>query len=115
MTSKAFKAEVRSQIYNRLMKNKNAMTIASHLVNECSEFVDYCSEHFGEEHKEAYRCAVGIMAKLDSQNHPDRYKEYSMSSMFEVHLCAGRIIEHEDIVAISQLEDEVITYLSKES
>lgn len=115
MASEAFKAEVRSQIYNRLMKNKNAMNIASHLVNECSEFVDYCSEHFGEEHKEAYRCAVGIMAKLDSQNHTERYKEYSMSSMFDVHLCAGRIIEHEDIVAISQLEDEVITYLSKES
>jgi len=113
MASKAFKAEVRSQIYNRLMKNTNAMKIASHLVNECSEFVDYCSEHFGEEHKEAYRCAVGIMAKLDSQNHPERYKEYSMNSMFDVHLCAGRIIEQESIVAISQLEDEVITFLGK--
>lgn len=113
MASEVFKAEIRSQIYNRLMKNKNAMNIASNLVNECSEFVDYCAEHFGEEHKEAYRCAVGIMAKLDSQNHPERYKEYSMSSMFEVHLCAARIIEREDIVAISQLEDEVIASLGK--
>lgn len=113
MASAAFKSEVRSQIYNRLMKDKNAMNIASHLVNECREFVDYCAEHFGEEHNEAYRCAVGIMAKLDSQNHPERYKGYSMSSMFEVHLCAGRIIEHEDIVAISQLEDEVIASLGK--
>lgn len=113
MVSKAFKAEVRSQIYKRLMKNKNAMNIAAHLVNECSEFVDYCAEHFGEEHKEAYRCAVVIMAKLDSQNHPERYKVYSMDSMFEAHLCAARIIEHEDIVAISQLEDEVIASLGK--
>ena len=113
MASEAFKEEVRSQIYNRLMKNKNAMAIASYLVNECSEFVDYCANHFTEDHKEAYRCAVGIMAKLDSQNHPERYKEYSMSSMFEVHLCAGRIIEREDIAAISQLEDEVIASLGK--
>jgi hypothetical protein len=95
------------------MKDKNAMYIASHLVNECNAFVDYCAEHFGEEHNEAYRCAMGIMAKLDSQNHPERYKEYSMNSMFEVHLCAGRIIEHEDIVAICQLEDEVIASLGK--
>ena len=36
-----------------------------------------------------------------------------MSSMFEVHLCAGRIIEYEDIVAISQLEDAVIATLGK--
>ena len=113
MASEVFKAEIRSQIYNRLMKNKNAMNIASNLVNECSEFVDYCANHFTEDRKEAYRCAVGIMAKLDSQNHPERYKEYSMSSMFEVHLCAARIIEHEDIVAISQLEDEVIASLGK--
>ena len=113
MASEAFKEEVRSQIYNRLMKNKNAMNIALHLVNECSEFVDYCANHFTEDHKEAYRCAVGIMAKLDSQKHPERYREYSMSSMFEVHLCAGRIIEREDIDAISQLEDEVIASLGK--
>lgn len=33
--------------------------------------------------------------------------------MFDVHLCAGRIIENEDNVAISQLEDEIISKLGK--
>lgn len=111
--STSFKSEVRSKIYGQLCKANNAMDIAKHLVNECGVFIDYCADNFGEEHKEAHRCAIGILAKWDSQSKPDRYKEYSMSSMFDVHLCAGRIIENEDIVAITQLEDEIISKLGK--
>ena len=111
--SASFKSDVRSQLYNRLCRSTNALSTARNLVTECSEFIDYCADNFSEEHKEAYRCAIGILAKRDSQVNPDRYKGYTMSSMFEVRLCAGRIIEHEDIVAISQLENEVIASLGK--
>lgn len=106
----AFKAEVRSVMYNRLCKSKNAMNMANHLVNECSAFITYCAENFSKNksHNEAYRCAIGILARWDYQNNPKRYKGYDMDSMFSVRLCAGRIIEKEDIVAISQLEDDII-------
>ena len=51
--SASFKSEVRSKIYGQLCKANNAMDIAKHLVNECSAFIDYCADNFGEEHKEA--------------------------------------------------------------
>ena len=52
---------------------------------------------------------------MDSVDHPERYKNYNMSSMFDVHLCAGRImakhaIQQED-VPLSQIENDVLESL----
>lgn len=108
-----FKAKVRSLIYSRLCKDANAMRMAFHLVKESDEFIKYVVGNFSGDHKEANKCAVGILAKWDSQTHPDRYKAFDMSSMFDVHRLARVILEQEDIVAISQLEDNVIAALNK--
>lgn len=110
----AFKAEVRSLICSRLCKDRNAMRMASHLVKECDEFIRYVADNFSTDHKEANKCAVGILAKWDSQSHADRYRKFDMSSMFEIHRLARLILEQEDVVAISQLEDDVIAELNKE-
>lgn len=110
----AFKAEVRSLICSRLCKDANAMWMASRLVKECDEFIRYVAENFSTDHKEANKCAVGILAKWDSQVQPDRYKAFDMSSMFDVHRVARLILEDEDVVAINQLEDDVIAELNKE-
>lgn len=110
----AFTAEVKSLIYNRLHKDPNAMLLASHLVKECEEFIRYVAENFSTDHKEANKCAVGILAKWDSQSHPDMYKKFNMSSMFDVHHLARLILEQEDVEAIRQLEDDVIAELNKE-
>lgn len=111
----AFKAEVRSLICGRLCKDSNAMWMASHLVKECEAFIRYVAENFSTDHKEANKCAVGILARRDSQSHPERYMKFDMSSMLDVHRLARLILEREDIVAISQLEDDVITELNKEN
>lgn len=108
----AFKAEVRSLICSRLCKHRNAMWMASHLVKECEEFIRYVAENFSTDHKEANKCAVGILAKCDSQSHPERYEKFDMSSMFDAHHLARLILEQEDVVAISQLEDDVIAELT---
>mgnify|MGYP003432678380 FL=1 len=109
----AFKAEVRSLICSRLCKDSNAMWMASHLVKECDEFIRYVAENFSTSHKEANKCAVGILAKWDSQSHSERYTRFNMSSMFDVHYLARLILEQEDVAAISQLEDDVIAELNK--
>lgn len=110
----AFKAEVRSLICSRLCKHRNAMWLASHLVKECEEFIRYVADNFSTNHKEANKCAVGILAKYDSQSHSERYEKFDLSSMFDVHRLARLILEQEDVVAISQLEDDVIAELNKE-
>lgn len=110
----AFKAEVRSLICSRLCKDTNAMRMARQLVKESEEFIRYVAENFSTCHKEANKCAVGILAKWDSQSHPERYEKFDMSSMFGVHHLARLILEQEDVVAISQLEDDVIAELNKE-
>lgn len=108
----AFKGEVRSLICSRLCKDTNAMWMASHLVKECDEFIKYVAENFSTDHKEANKCAVGILAKRDSCIFPERYKKFDMSSMFDIHHLARLVLEHEDVVAISQLEDDVIAALN---
>lgn len=109
----AFKTEVKSLLCSRLCKDPNAMWKASQLAKKCEEFIRYVAENFSTDHKEANKCAVGILAKWDSQVHPDRYKAFDMSSMLDVHRLARLILEDEDIVAISQLEDDVIAELNK--
>lgn len=110
----SFKAEVKSLICSRLCKSTNAMWMASHLVNECEEFIRYVAENFATDHKEANKCAVGILAKWDSQSHPERYKKFNMFSAFDVHYLSRLILEQEDVVAIRQLEDDIISELNKE-
>ena len=110
----AFKAEVRSLICSRLCKDTNAMWMSSHLVKESEEFIKYIAENFSTDHKEANKCAVGILAKVDSKSHPERYAKFDMSSMFDIHHLARLILEQEDVVAISQLEDDIITAFNKE-
>lgn len=110
----AFTAEVKSLIYNRLRKDPNAMLLASHLVKECEEFIRYVAENFSTDHREANKCAVGILAKWDSQSQPDMYKKFNMSSMFDVHHLARLILEQEDVEAISQLENDVVAALKRD-
>ena len=109
----AFKTEVRSLICSRLCKDTPAMLMASNLVNECEEFIRYVAENFAADHKEANKCAVGILAKWNSLSHPERYQKFDMYSAFDIHYLARRLLEQEDVVAISQLEDEVIAGLNK--
>ena len=109
----AFKAEVRSLICSRLCKDTNAMRMASHLVKEYEGYIQYVAKYFPTDHKEANKCAVGILAMRDPQFHPDKYKKYDMSSGFDVHFLSRLILEDEDVVAISQLEDDVIAELNK--
>ena len=109
----SFKTEVKTLICSRLCKDTNAMWIASHLVKECEGFIRYVAENFSTDHKEANKCAVGILAKWDSQLHPERYEKFNMCSAFDVHYLARLILEQEDVVAISQLEDDVIAELNK--
>ena len=109
-----FKAEVRSLICSRLCKDTNAMQMASNLVNECEEFIRYVAENFSADHKEANKCAVGILAKWNSLSHPERYQKFDMFSAFDIHYLARLILEQEDVVAISQIEDDVIAELNKE-
>lgn len=110
----AFKDEVRSLICSRLCKDTNAMQMASQLVNEWEGYIQYVAKYFSTDHKEANKCAVGILAMRDSQFHPDKYKKYDMSSGFDVHFLSRLILEDEDAAAISQLEDDVIAELNKE-
>lgn len=109
----SFKTEVKILICSRLCKDTNAMWMASHLVKECEEFIRYVAENFSTDHKEAIKCVVGILAKWDFQSHPERYEKFDMSSMFDVHRLSRLILEQEDAVAISQLEDDVIAELNK--
>ena len=109
----AFNAEVKSLICNRLGKDPNAMVMSSHLVKECDEFIRYVAENFSTDHREANKCAVGILAKWYSQSHPEKYTKFNMSSMFDVHYLSRLMLEQEDVAAISQLEDDVIAELNK--
>lgn len=116
----AFKAEVKSLICVRLCKgmnpmwmDMNAMQMASQLVKECEGYIQYVAKYFPTDHKEANKCAVGILAMRDSQVHPDKYKKYDMSSGFDVHFLSRLILEDEDAAAIRQLEDDVIAELNK--
>lgn len=108
-----FKTEVKSLICSRLCKDTNAMWMASQLVKECEEFIRYVAENFATDHNEANKCAVGILAKWDFQSHPERYQKFNMSSAFDVHYLARLILEQEDVVAINQLEDDVIAEFNK--
>lgn len=105
----AFKLTVRDSLFQRL--KSAGVEEVSNLANDANDFIKYCSSYFPVDRENAYRCAVGILAKLDSQIHPERYKAYDMNSMFDIRRCAGRIIKHEDEVAIEQLEAEILEKL----
>ena len=107
----AFKLTVRDILFKRL-KSVDVEQV-SNLANDSNDFIKYGAEYFPRDKENAYRCAVGILAKMDSQTHPERYKAYNMDSMFDVRLCAGRIIKREDETAISQLEADILNELGK--
>lgn len=105
----AFKLAVRDSLFQRL--KSAGVEQVSNLANDANDFITYCSSYFPVDKENAYRCAVGILAKLDSQSHPERYKAYNMDSMFDIRRCACRIIKHEDDVAIEQIEAEILDKL----
>lgn len=115
-----FKSGVQHHIRNKfLLANNNNLPVAercaTYLADELTDFIKYCFENFGDDLKERYRCSIGILAKMDSVDHPERYKNYNMSSMFDVHLCAGRLmakhaIQQED-VPLFQIENDVLASL----
>lgn len=110
----SFKTEVKSLICSRLCKDTNAMQMASQLIKEYEGYIQYVANYFPTDHKEANKCAVGILAMRDSQFHPDKYKKYDMSSGFDVHFLSRLILEDEDVIAINRLENDVIAELNKE-
>ena len=115
-----FKSGVQHHIRNKfLAANGNnlpeAVSCATYLADEFTDFIKYCFENFDDSLKERYRCSIGIVAKMDSLDNPERYKNYNMSSMFDVHLCAGRImakhaIQQED-VPLARIENDVLEAL----
>lgn len=107
----AFKLAVRDILFQRL--KSVGVEHVSNLANESNDFIKYCAEHFPTSKENAYRCAVGIMAKMDSQTNPERYKTYNMESMFDVSLCAGRVIKREEEITISQIETDILNELGK--
>ena len=92
-----FKSGVQHHIRNKFLAANNnnlpeAESCATYLADELTDFIRYCFDNFGE-----------------------RYKNYNMSSMFDVHLCAGRImakhaIQQEEI-PLSQIENDVLASL----
>lgn len=105
----AFKLAVRDSLF-QMLKSAGVDQV-SNLANDSNKFIKYCATHFPGGKENAYRCAVGIMAKMDSQTHPERYKNYDMGSMFNVRVCAGRIIKHESEIAIEQLATDILGVL----
>lgn len=115
-----FKSGVQHHIRNKFLEaNGNnlpeAVECATYLADEFTDFIKYCFENFDDSLKERYRCSIGIVAKMDSLDHPERYKGYNMSSMFDVHLCAGRIMAkhavHQEEIPLSQIENDVLASL----
>lgn len=115
-----FKSHVQRHIRNKFLEaNGNnlpeAVQCATYFSDELTDFIRYCFENFGDTLKERYRCSIGIFAKMDSVDHPERYKNYNMSSMLDVHLCAGRIMAkhaiHQEDVPLSQIENDVLASL----
>lgn len=115
-----FKSGIKHHIRNKFLAANNnnlpeAVECATYLADELTEFIRYCFENFGDTLKERYRCSIGIFAKMDSVDHPERYKNYNMSSMLDVHLCAGRIMAkhaiHQEDVPLSQIENDVLASL----
>lgn len=100
----AFKLAVRDSLFRQL--KTAAVERVSKLANEANDFINYCATNFPATKENAHRCAVGILAKVDSQIHPENYKAYNMDSMFDVRLCAGRIIKHEAETAKAQPETD---------
>lgn len=93
-TPLAFKLAVRDALFRRLPSTPPE-TVSS-IANDANDFVAYCAENFPQDRKNAARCAAGILAKLDSQKHPERYSAYNMNSMFDIRRCAIRILQDED-------------------
>ena len=94
----AYKLAVRDALFRRLSETPPEKV--SSIANDANDFVAYCASNFPQDKKNASRCAVGILAKLDSQKHPERYSAYDMNSMFDIRLCAIRLLQDEDDSAI---------------
>jgi len=104
-TPLAFKLAVRDALFRRL-GSAPPETVSS-MANDANDFVAYCAGNFPQDRQNATRCAVGILAKLDSQKHPERYAAYDMNSMFDIRLCAIRLLQAEDDSSIRTLVEEI--------
>ncbi len=94
IASLAYKLAVRDALFRRLQSTPPEKV--SSIANDANDFVAYCANNFPQDRKNASRCAVGILAKLDSQKHPERYSAYDMNSMFDIRRCAVRLLQDED-------------------
>ena len=104
-TPLAFKLAVRDALFRRL--GSAPPETVSAMANDANDFVAYCAGHFPKDRQNATRCAVGILAKLDSQKHPERYTAYDMNSMFDIRRCAIRLLQAEDDSSIRTLVEEI--------
>lgn len=105
----AYKLAVRDNLFKRL--SPVSVEAVSTMANDANSFIDYCADYFPADRNNAEICAIGILAKVDSQKHPDRYRAFDMNSAFDARRCARRIQRGEDIIAIAQLEAEIIEAL----
>lgn len=101
--------EYKMRVLKNLNKRVGSLHDSNRLVKETLPFIQYCFDNFEHEDPEYEKCAIGILAKLDSQSNPDRYLRYGMNSCFEVHLLAGRIIRSECKVTIKDVESDILT------
>lgn len=115
-----FKSGVNLNIRNGfLQRNDNnlpeALKYANYLTAEFNDFIQYGFDYFGDSIDEKKRCAIGILAAMDSLQNPYRYGNFNMSSMFSVHLCAGRLLKQHEIrgqvIDVSQIQRDVLAYL----
>lgn len=83
----------REQVIAALFRRVGCITRAHLLAREASVFIKYCNEAFTNYNPE--RCALGILAKVDSQRHPERYGNMNMNSCFDTQLVAGYYMKNE--------------------
>lgn len=112
-TPLAYKLAVRDALFRRLPETPPE-TVSS-IANDANDFVAYCANNFPRDRKNAARCAVGILAKMDSQKHPERYSAYDMNSMFDIRRCAIRLLQDEDDSAIRTLTEDITAQSNRQS
>lgn len=91
----------RTQVIAVLTRRVGCLKDAHHLAREASVFIKYCGETFTDYNPE--RCALGILAKVDSRRHPERYGNMNMNSCFDAHLVAGYYMKNEGTYIVEDL------------
>ena len=106
MANKYNYVEFKKSVEDNLKKRRtsSADSIENLMLDSAVEhFIEYCYTNFDNYDPE--RCAVGIIAKLDSQRNPEKYKDHNMNSAFEVHMVAKYIMHAEQKKCMKELKE----------